>query len=97
MLIVRAQRTKSRRLLFLVLGGANCRKSLRCRNLPVLLDQLAVRNDLSFSKEIDFEYDRRRKPGASLAIGIELLLKRRRGARRRRFVHPRASFAWSST
>ncbi len=41
-------------------------------HLPVLLDQLAARTDLSFSDEIDFSYDCRQMLGALLTKGIEI-------------------------
>ncbi|MFH0780344.1 MAG: hypothetical protein V2B20_00085 [Pseudomonadota bacterium] len=41
-------------------------------HLPILLDQLAARTDLSFSDEIDFSYDCRRMLGALLTRGIEI-------------------------
>ncbi len=41
-------------------------------HLPVLLDQLAARTDLSFSDGIDFSYDCRRMLGALLTRGINI-------------------------
>lgn len=41
-------------------------------HLPILLDQLSVRTDLSFSDEIDFSYDCWRMLGSLLTRGIEI-------------------------
>ena len=41
-------------------------------HLPILLDQLAIRTDFSFSNETDFSYDWRRMLGALLTRGIEI-------------------------
>jgi hypothetical protein len=40
--------------------------------IPILLDQLAARTDLSFSDEIDFSHDCRQMLGALLTKGIEI-------------------------